>query len=238
MTQAVVVEDLSFTYPDGQPALRGVNLSVEDGEALGIIGPNGAGKTTLLLHFNGLLQAEEGTVKILGRVVGSDSLKWVRRRVGLVFQNPDDQLFSPTVFDDVAFGPLNLGMPVHEVKEIVQRVLNEMGLAGYSARSPHHLSLGEKRRVAIACVLAMSPSVLVLDEPTSTLDPGGKWQLTRLLGEMTGTRIIVSHDLGLVEKVCHRLLILDNGSVIKQGLTQDILADKALLAAHKLIMPG
>jgi cobalt/nickel transport system ATP-binding protein len=237
MTQAIVVENLSFTYPDGQPALRGVNFEVEEGEALGIIGPNGAGKSTLLLHLNGLLQAETGTVKIFDQAVGNSNLKWVRRQVGLVFQDPDDQLFSPTVFDDVAFGPLNLGMPKHEIGATVSRVLNRMGISGYSNRSPHHLSLGEKRRVAIACVLAMSPSILVLDEPTSNLDPGGKWQLTALLKELPGTRIIVSHDLELVRDVCHRLLILDGCSVITQGATEDILADKQLLAAHRLVAP-
>jgi cobalt/nickel transport system ATP-binding protein len=237
VTQAITVENLSFTYPDGQPALRGVNFHVEEGEALGIIGPNGAGKSTLLLHFNGLLQAEKGAVRIFGQPVGSDNIKWVRRQVGMVFQDPDDQLFSPTVFDDVAFGPLNLGMPVQAVKATVTCVLDKMGLRGYSGRSPHHLSLGEKRRVAIACVLAMSPPILVLDEPTSNLDPGGKWQLTALLKELTGTRIIVSHDLELVREVCHRLLILDGCSVIAEGATDVILADQKLLAAHRLLAP-
>jgi cobalt/nickel transport system ATP-binding protein len=237
MSQALAVENLFFAYPDGHPALCGVNFSVEAGESLGIIGPNGAGKSTLLLHFNGLLQPGKGVVKIAGRAIDSTSTKWVRRQVGLVFQNPDDQLFSPTVFDDVAFGLLNLGIAAKEIKETVSSVLKSMGLEGYAERSPHHLSLGEKKRAAIACVLAMSPSILVMDEPTSNLDPGGQWQLIQLLKELGGTQIIVTHDLGLVKNVCHNLMVMDKGSIIKRGSTADILADRELLVMHNLVMP-
>jgi cobalt/nickel transport system ATP-binding protein len=238
LSQAIAVENLSFRYHDGQPALCGVSLGVAEGETLGIIGPNGAGKSTLLLHLNGLLHAQRGSVRVLGEAVTDASLKSIRRKVGLVFQDPDDQLFSPTVFDDVAFGPLNLGYKEEEVRQAVSTALSEVGLSGYEARSPHHLSLGEKKRVALATVLAMSPRILVLDEPTSNLDPGGKWSLISLLKKLGGTKVIVSHDLELVGELCSRVVVMDKGSVIADGPVGVILADKAMLAAHGLAKPS
>jgi cobalt/nickel transport system ATP-binding protein len=233
----VEVKNLCYSYPDGQPALRDINFSLGENEVLGIIGPNGAGKSTLLMHLNGLLQAASGSVTIGELLVTEGNLKLVRRRVGLVFQNPDDQLFSPTVFDDVAFGPLNLGMKPKEVQTTVVSVLERVGLAEHARRSSHHLSLGEKRRLAIACVLAMSPSVLALDEPSSFLDPGGKWQLISLLKTLPGTKIIASHDLELVSRVCRKVLLMDRGQVISQGSVDAILGNRSLLAAHGMAEP-
>jgi cobalt/nickel transport system ATP-binding protein len=237
LAEVIAIENLSYSYPDGQPALRGVSLSINEGETVALMGPNGAGKSTLLLHLNGLLHSHDGKVSVLGQAVEEGNLKVVRKQVGLVFQNPDDQLFSPTVFDDVAFGPLNLGMSPDKVRRVVREALDSVGMAGYEKRSPHHLSLGEKRRIAIATVLAMSPRVLVLDEPTSNLDPGGKWHLIGLLRKLPGTKLIVSHDLELVQALCPRVIIMDRGSVIADGDREVILKDRVLLAAHSLAAP-
>jgi len=238
LAEVIAVKNLSYSYPDGQTALRGVSLSINEGETVALMGPNGAGKSTLLLHLNGLLHSHDGAVRLLGQAVEEGNLKMVRRQVGLVFQNPDDQLFSPTVFDDVAFGPLNLGMSPHEVRRSVNKALDEVGMAGYEKRSPHHLSLGEKRRIAIATVLAMSPKVLVLDEPTSNLDPGGKWHLIGLLRKLPGTKLIVSHDMEMVRALCSRVIIMDQGRIIADGDRDVILKDRALLAAHSLAAPA
>ena len=200
---------------------------------MALIGPNGAGKSTLLLHLNGILHSN-GVVKVLGRSVDDKNLRWVRSKVGLVFQNPDDQLFSPTVFDDVAFGPINMGYSEAEVRESVTRALELVGMAGYEQRSPHHLSIGERKRVAIATVLAMTPEILVIDEPTSNLDPGSKWSLIDLLRRLPVTKIIASHDLELVQALCQRAIILDHGQVIADDTTSHILADISLLKAHEL----
>ena len=233
MEEVVEVKNLSFCYPDGQRALTGVSLSINQGGSVALIGPNGAGKSTLLLHLNGILRSN-GTVKLLGRLVDDKNLRWVRSKVGLVFQNPDDQLFSPTVFDDVAFGPVNMGYPENEVHRAVTRALGLVGMSGYEKRSPHHLSLGEKKRIAIATVLSMSPEILVIDEPTSNLDPGGKWSLISVLRKLPVTKIVASHDLELVKAVCQRVIVIDQGRVIADGATEDIMADKQLLAAHSL----
>ena len=233
MEEIIKVDNLSFGYPDGQSALKGVSLAVRRGETVALIGPNGAGKSTLLLHFNGILHSN-GAVKVMGRVVNDKNLKWVRGRVGLVFQNPDDQLFSPTVFDDIAFGPLNMGYDEAKVRELVAESLAWVGMGGYEKRSPHHLSLGEKKRIAMATVLAMSPEVLVIDEPTSNLDPGSKWSLIELLKGLEITKVIASHDLELVEVLCPRSVILDGGEVVADGATAEILVDEGLLAAHGL----
>jgi cobalt/nickel transport system ATP-binding protein len=231
--EIIRVDNLSFGYPDGQPALANVNLTVYQGETVALIGPNGAGKSTLLLHLNGILHSN-GAVKIFGRPVDDKNLRWVRSKVGLVFQNPDDQLFSPTVFDDVAFGPINMGYSEAEVRKLVTRALDWVGMGGYERRSPHHLSLGEKKRIAIATVLSMNPEVLVIDEPTSNLDPGSKWSLIKLLKGLAITKIIASHDLELVQALCPRAIVLDRGVVIVDGVTSHILADKRLLSAHGL----
>jgi cobalt/nickel transport system ATP-binding protein len=227
------VENLSFCYPDGQSALANVHLTVHQGETVAIIGPNGAGKSTLLLHLNGIVHGN-GAVSIFGRQVDDKNLKWVRSKVGLVFQNPDDQLFSPVVFEDVAFGPINLGYSEEKVREAVTRALGWVGMAGYESRSPHHLSVGEKKRIAIATVLSMSPEILLLDEPTSNLDPRSKWSLISLLKRLPMTKIVASHDLELVRTLCSRTIVLDQGQVMADGATSHILADASLLAAHGL----
>jgi len=235
--ELITIKNLSFSYPDGQRALTDVSLTINQGGSVALIGPNGAGKSTFLLHLNGILRSN-GTVRLLGRLVDDKTLRWVRIKVGLLFQNPDDQLFSPTVFDDVAVGPVNMGYPENEVRRAVTRALDLVGMSGYEKRSPHHLSLGEKKRIAIATVLSMSPEILVIDEPTSNLDPGGKWSLISVLKGLAGTKIIASHDLELVKAVCQRVIIIDQGRVIADGATEDIMADKQLLAAHSLAPAG
>lgn len=233
MSEAVRIDKLSFDYPDGQKALAGINLTVNAGESVALIGPNGAGKSTLLLHLNGILRSN-GAVRILDKHLDDKNLRWIRSKVGLVFQNPDDQLFSPTVFDDVAFGPINMGGSEAEVRQAVTRALKWVGLEGYEKRSSHHLSIGEKKRVAIATVLSMDPEILVIDEPTSSLDPRSKWSLIGLLRRLPMTRIIATHDLELVIALCPRTVILDRGQIVADGATSDIMSNKTLLAAHGL----
>lgn len=233
MAEIVRIENLSFSYPDGQSALSNVSLTIGQGETVALIGPNGAGKSTLLLHLNGILRSN-GLVKVFGGPIDNENLREVRSRIGLVFQNPDDQLFSPTVFDDVAFGPLNLGYSEAEVRQSVTRALDLVGMTGYEQRSPHHLSFGEKKRIAIATVLSMNPEILVIDEPTSNLDPRSKWSLIGLLKRLPLTRIIASHDLELVQALCQRAIVLDHGRIIADGATDHILADARLLKAHGL----
>jgi cobalt/nickel transport system ATP-binding protein len=213
--------------------LKHINLVVNIGENLAIIGPNGAGKSTLLLHFNGVLRGNS-TVKIFGLPVEDKNLKEIRRKVGLVFQEPEDQLFSPTVFDDVAFGPINMGYSESEVKQRVTEALKSVGMTGYEQRSPHHLSIGEKKRIAIATVLSMSPDLLVLDEPSSNLDPRSKWSLIALLRQLPKTKVIATHDLELVKALCQRTIVLDEGSIVAEGSTDKILSDSSLLKAHGL----
>jgi len=236
VVEIIRVDNLTFTYPDGQQALNEVTLTAHEGESIALIGPNGAGKSTLLLHLNGILRSD-GVVSVLGRTVNEKNLKWVRSKVGLVFQNPDDQLFSPTVFEDVAFGPLNMGCSEDEVRRRVTRALDWVGMSGYEKRSSHHLSLGEKKRISIATVLSMEPEVLVLDEPTSNLDPRGKWALIDLLNGLPMSRIIASHDLELIRASCRRIIILDQGKVIADDTAGRILSDAQLLRAHGLAPP-
>jgi len=235
MGEAVKVDNLSFCYPDGQQALRDITLAIYRGESVALIGPNGAGKSTLLLHLNGILRSN-GMVKILGRQVDDENLRWVRSKVGLIFQNPDDQLFSPTVFDDVAFGPINMKYSETEVRKSVTRALDWVGMAGYEQRSPHHLSIGEKKRIAIATVLSMNPEILVIDEPTSNLDPRSKWSLIGLLKRLPITKIVAAHDLELVRALCPRTVVLDQGQIIADGATSDIMSNTTLLAAHGLAL--
>lgn len=233
MEEIIRIDNLSFSYPDGQQALTDINLTIYQGESVALIGPNGAGKSTLLLHLNGILRSN-GVVKVFGKSVDDKNLRWVRSKVGLVFQNPDDQLFSPTLFEDVAFGPTNMGYSEAEVGESVTKALNWVEMAGYEQRSPHHLSVGEKKRTAIATVLSMTPEILVIDEPTSNLDPRSKWSLIGLLKRLPVTKIVASHDLELVQALCQRVIVLDHGQVVADGTTNHILADKPLLAAHGL----
>jgi len=234
VAEIVRVDNLSFAYPDGQQALADVNLRVCTGESVGLIGPNGAGKSTLILHLNGILRSN-GSVRVLGSPIDDKNLKWVRGKVGLVFQNPDDQLFSPTVFDDVAFGLLNNGYGEEGVRQQVARALDWVGMSGYESRSSHHLSVGEKKRISIATVLAMSPEILVIDEPTSSLDPGSKGALTTLLKNLPMAKVIASHDLEFIRALCQRVVILDKGQIVAEGDTGSILADLPLLKAHGII---
>ena len=212
---ALEIEGLRYSYPDEREALRGVHMSIAYGEKVAIVGPNGAGKSTLLLHLNGLLQSSAGTLKVMGKAIDAsskDDLKQVRARVGLVFQNPDDQLFSPTVYEDVAFGPIYMGLPKSEVHERVTAAMESVGLAGYGDRMPHHLSGGEKKRAAIATVLSMKPDILALDEPSAGLDPRSRRGLIQLLERLPQTIIVTTHDMHMVKEVFPRLLIMDGGS--------------------------
>ncbi|MFC1865838.1 energy-coupling factor ABC transporter ATP-binding protein [Chloroflexota bacterium] len=233
MQELIKVNNLSFSYPDGQQALKNISLTIYKGESVAFMGPNGAGKSTLILHFNGILQSN-GSVSLLGKPVDNGNLRWVRSKVGLVFQTPDDQLFSPTVFDDVAFGPINMGYSKAEVQRAVKQALNAVGMNGFEKRSSHHLSVGEKKRIAIATVLSMSPEILVIDEPTSNLDPRGKWAFVEVLKHLPVSKMIVSHDLEVVRALCRRVIVIEDGSIVADGATSDILADKKLLAAHGL----
>lgn len=237
---AVRMQDVRYAYPDGTVALRGVSLSVARGERVALLGANGSGKSTLLLHLNGILahpggQAGHGGVSIFGIEVGKSTLKEARKRVGLVFQNPDDQLFSPTVFDDVAFGPRNMGLRKEELADRVRESLAAVGLSGYEERSAFHLSFGEKKRISIATVLAMRPEILVLDEPTSNLDPRRRREILTLLQQLGGTQIIATHDLNFAGKLCHRAIVLERGEVVAQGPIAGILRDTVLLEQHGLM---
>ena len=235
--KALEIRELSFTYPDGHPALRGVNLEVEKGECLGLVGPNGAGKSTLLLHLNGLIPCPNGEVRILGEPVNKQTLPWVRKKVGLVFQNPDDQLFCPTLFEDVAFGPLNSQVPVKEIPGRVAAALQKVGLEGFEERSPHHMSVGEKRKGSLATILSMDPEIIVLDEPSSNLDPRSRKELIRLLASFSETRIVATHDLELVLQLCDRVALMGQGRVVEIGKPEEILADEPLLHSQGLELP-
>lgn len=233
MHHKIEVEQLEFTYPDGRQALYGVTLKVEPGEKVALVGPNGAGKSTLILHLNGILRGK-GAVCVAGFPVTEKNLGKIRAAVGLVFQNPDDQLFSPTVFDDVAFGPLHMGLPEATVRARVQSALAAVGMQDYIERISHHLSIGEKKRVAIATVLSMEPEILVLDEPTAGLDPRARRTLITLLRELDMTMLISTHDIRMVAELLERTVIMETGRIVASGPTPEILADQALLARHGL----
>jgi cobalt/nickel transport system ATP-binding protein len=232
----VEVRSLRFTYPDETVALRGVTFTIGNGEKVALVGPNGAGKSTLLLHLNGLLTGE-GEISVSGLPLAKSNLPRIRGMVGMVFQNPDDQLFSPTVFDDVAFGPLHMGLPEAEVRKRVQRALAQVEMGDAAGRLSHHLSIGQKKRVAIATVLSMDAEILVLDEPTAGLDPRARRSLIHLLEELPLTMLVSTHDMLLVEELFPRTIILDEGRIVADGETERLMADAALLAAHGLEQP-
>ena len=240
MTPALEVRHLSYRYPDGRQALDDISFVLNPGECLGLIGPNGAGKTTLLLHLNGLLPetpAGPPTVFVQGVPIEPRSLDETRRRVGLLFQDPDDQLFCPTVFEDVAFGPRQFGEDEAAVRARVAEALARVGLAGFEERPPHHLSAGEKQRACLAGLLACRPEILVLDEPTSFLDPRGRREFRELLRGLPVPRLVATHDLELVVELCARTLVLDGGRIVADGPTTTLLADEALMERHGLEKP-
>ncbi len=236
MHHSIEVTDLSFSYPDGTAALRQVSLHIQPGEKAALVGPNGAGKSTLILHLNGILTGK-GEVRVAGLPVTKPNLGKVRARVGLVFQNPDDQLFSPTVYEDVAFGPLYQGLPLDEVRRRVSEALAVVGMQDYERRISHHLSTGEKKRIAIATVLSMGPEVLVLDEPTAGLDPRARRSLINLLHELPITMLVSSHDMHMVKEIFPRMIIMDEGRVVADGPTGVLMEDEELLYAHGLEKP-
>jgi cobalt/nickel transport system ATP-binding protein len=257
-TPAVKVRGLSYRYPDGRAALRGIDLTIMPGESIALVGPNGAGKSTLLLHLNGILPGTSRNAQVLhshgdngskasgkaepsiwidGLEVNARNAPEIRRRVGLLFQDPDDQLFSTSVIEDVAFGPLNLGKKRAEARRIALECLERVDLLGAADRPPHHLSFGERKRVCLAGVLACDPSVLVLDEPTANLDPRGRRRFLALIRSLPSTKLIATHDLEMALELCDRTILLDAGLVVATGPTRDILGDPALVEAHGLEMP-
>jgi cobalt/nickel transport system ATP-binding protein len=237
-TEVIKIRNLTYGYPDGKIALKDVNIDILEGETVGIVGPNGAGKTTLLLHLNGILQGNScAGIDVLGMEINKRNIRAIRSKVGLVFQNPDDQLFSSTVFDDVAFGPLNLGLPPDEVRRRVQDALENVGMRGYEEKTPHHLSTGEKKKIAIATVLSLPCEILVLDEPTSNLDPKARRNLIHLLATLPQTKIIAGHDLDLVLKLCSRVIVLDGGAVAAAGAPREIFFDRKFMEFHHMELP-
>ena len=234
------VRDLAYRYPDGHEALRGLTFTLAPGERVALIGPNGAGKSTLLLHLNGLLPdrpAAHPTITVDGLPLVEPNLPEVRRRVGLLFQDPDDQLFCPTVWEDVAFGPQQLGLREPRLSELVRESLAQVGLAGFEDRLPHHLSRGEKRRVCLAGLLACDARLLVLDEPTSDLDPRGRRELMALLTRLPVGQLIATHDLEFVVEICPRAIVLDGGRIVADGPSRQLLDDERLMLAHGLERP-
>jgi cobalt/nickel transport system ATP-binding protein len=234
---AIHASGLAYSYPNGQPGLNGVELHVEHGERVAVLGPNGAGKTTLMLHLNGLLSGT-GWLEVAGVEVGPDTLAELRLRVGLVFQDPDDQLFMPTVQEDVAFGPLNMGLEPDEALERVAEALGSVRMLAAGPRAPYQLSMGERRRVAIATVLAMRPRLLVLDEPSANLDPRARRELVEVLARIERTMLVTTHDLPLAAELCERAVILAAGRVVADGDCREILGDAELLAQHDLELPA
>ncbi|MFV2102827.1 energy-coupling factor ABC transporter ATP-binding protein [Micromonospora sp. LOL_024] len=233
------IRGVRYAYPDGHLALHGVDLTVARGERVALLGPNGAGKTTLVLHLNGILTPTEGHIVVGGLAVSSERARLVeiRRRVGIVFQDPDDQLFLPTVAEDVAFGPANLGLRGAELASRVDEALAAVGMSEHRDRTPHHLSFGQRRRVAVATVLAMRPEILVLDEPSSNLDPAARRELAGILRDLPVTLLMVTHDLPYAFELCDRSVILDAGRIVADGPTAELLGDEELLARHRLELP-
>lgn len=237
---SLLIKDLAFAYPDGNQALFGVNLSISKGERVALLGPNGAGKTTLVMHMNGIHPTAHGSVHIAGQLVDStnkESLREIRSKVGVVFQDPDDQLFMPTVHEDVAFGPYNMGLRGDDLLKRVDESLKLVGMSEYRDRPPHHLSFGQRRRVAVATVLAMKPEILVLDEPSSNLDPASRRELADILRTLDITMVMVTHDLPYAFELCERAVILSGGVIVADEATGVILRNKELLGANRLELP-
>jgi len=238
LKKIIEISDLCYTYPDGKTALENVDLDIFEGESVGIVGANGAGKTTLILHINGILRENNGgNIKIIDMEMNDKNVRKIRSKIGLVFQNPEDQLFSPTVFEDVSFGPLNMRLPADEVIKRTAEALEMVEMSEFENRSSHHLSEGEKKRISVATVLSMNPEILVLDEPTSNLDPKHRRELINLLKKICKTIIIVSHDLEAVLELCDRTVLMNRGSIVKDGKTTEIMSDKKLMEENYLESP-
>jgi cobalt/nickel transport system ATP-binding protein len=238
--KSLEISGLAYAYPDGNQALYGVNLSINQGERVALLGPNGAGKTTLVLHLNGIIPTMQGQVRVAGELVDSksaESIKSIRHKVGIVFQDPDDQLFMPTVGQDVAFGPYNAGLRGPELEKAVKEALELVGMSEFIDRPPHHLSFGQRRRVAVATVLAMKPEILVLDEPSSNLDPAARRELAEIITSLDVTLLMVTHDLPFAYELCQRAVILSAGVVAADDEISSVLANKQLLNAHRLELP-
>lgn len=237
-TSAFELTDVRFRYPDGRTALDDFSLRVDAGERVAVLGPNGAGKSTFCLHLNGILTPQGGSVRVCGLDVDRTNLREVRRRVGIVFQDPDDMLFMPTVAEDVGFGPANLGLSRDEIRDRVDQALAMVGMTGSGERSPHHLSFGQRKRVATATVLSMNPDSLVLDEPSSNLDPRGRREFGEILQRLRQTLVMVTHDLPYAMQLCDRAVVIDDGRVVADGPIHELLVDAELLAAHDLELPA
>ena len=238
--KSLEISGLAYAYPDGNQALYGVNLSINQGERVALLGPNGAGKTTLVLHLNGIIPTMQGQVRVAGELVDSkdaESIKSIRHKVGIVFQDPDDQLFMPTVGQDVAFGPYNAGLRGLELEKAVKEALELVGMSEFIERPPHHLSFGQRRRVAVATVLAMKPEILVMDEPSSNLDPAARRELAEIITSLDVTLLMVTHDLPFAYELCQRAVILSAGVVAADDEISSVLANKQLLNAHRLELP-
>jgi cobalt/nickel transport system ATP-binding protein len=238
--KSLEISGLAYAYPDGNQALFGVNLSINQGERVALLGPNGAGKTTLVLHLNGIIPTMQGQVRVAGEVVDSknaESIKSIRHKVGIVFQDPDDQLFMPTVGQDVAFGPYNAGLRGLELERAVKEALELVGMSEFIDRPPHHLSFGQRRRVAVATVLAMKPEILVMDEPSSNLDPAARRELAEIITSLNITLLMVTHDLPFAYELCQRAVILSAGVVAADDEISRVLSNKQLLTANRLELP-
>ena len=231
------VTGLHYAYPDGHPALNGVDLYVRTGERVALLGPNGAGKTTLALHLNGVIEPQAGRIGVHGVELDKSTVNEIRRRVGIVFQDPDDQLFMSSVYEDVAFGPANLGLKGEALATRTTEALDAVGMTMWRDRPPHHLSFGQRRRVAIATVLAMDPDVVVLDEPTSNLDPAGRRELARILASLDRTIVMITHDLPFALEMCPRSVIMNAGVIVADGATSQLLSDEELLEKNRLELP-
>ena len=237
MSKYLKINNLSYAYPDGHKALKGIDFSINKGESIAILGPNGAGKTTLILHLNGILGELKGEIEVDGLEYSSENIGKIRKTVGVVFQDPDDQLFMPTVIEDVMVGPKNFGYSNEESETNAVEALKMVGMENFQDRAPHHLSFGQKRKVAIATVLASKPKLLVLDEPASNLDPASRRDLIDILIKLDISIILVTHDLPMALEICERSLVLNEGTIKEDSLTKDILQNKQLMKENRLELP-